>query len=524
MVKYEQGMFVTNRNKSKYCFLRKKEAGTCDNCHVWYRSKRCESLHRRSAFCQSRSYCELCQRVYVKKKNIPHSCEKAAFCSVCFEYYDNRNIHFCSLEKQRPPAGLPSPIAAYDLETQVVQSSSSCIDCLEIEQRYLTIHRKLRSELRKSEMEYIYCNEHKDVQTRDSVHECNLVTVMFENVYYGHFDLLVLADPILKYEDDMILKKGYLKTSKNGYYDPDLYGKPISRKIKNFRKGGGRLRSSKNSFPIKMDNSYNFEIGSEKDLSESDLTFLKTLQPLEKFIAYFINPRFANSVFLAHYGSHFDVQFLIDCLLKYNISPEILSRGRKVLKLSIPEFNITFIDSFRYIKSSLAKAAKTFDLNIGKGEFPVRFNSRSNYNAVEIPPFPWFVNENDNEKTVEEKKQFWLERKKRPWNFCEEFISYGIMDVNLLAQICVRFCKEWIESQAKMQKVFNKKIKVSKDKHGVKKNTSYFFPFDGKMFCTLGAFSYGMFRFTELNDYPIYALQDERGNTRYVFKCFSPQQ
>ena len=49
-------------------------------------------------------------------------------------------------------------------------------------------------------------------------------------------------------------------------------------------------------------------------------------------------------------------------------------------------------------------------------------------------------------------------------------IFYCTADSLILAQICVRFCKEWVSSQIKMQKFFNKKIsgknKYNKSFHG----------------------------------------------------------
>ena len=446
-----------------------------------------------------------------------HSCEKTSLCSICFNYYDNKNEHYCPLEKQKKPDATPRPMAAYDLETQVQENSSNCNNCLIQEQIYLTRTQKLRSELTAHEMKNIYCSTHQEKTDRESAHECNLIATVFENQYFGSFDLIVMADPALQYSEDFKLQKNYFKPPKENYYDPLLFGRPISRKVKKPQKFRSRLTSSKNTFPIKMYKNHSFEIGSDKPLTEDDLSFLKTLPPMEKFVAYFINPRFSNQVFLvnnsiiihfkqififfscpqAHYGGSFDVHFLINCLLKFGITPDILCRGHKVLVLHIREFAISFMDSFKYVKTSLARAAKTFGLPIEKGKgFPVRFNSRKNYNVQTIPPFPWFVNENDSEMAVKEKKEFWLKRKQEPWIFCEELILYCVADSFILAQICVRFCKEWVESQLKMQEFFNKKNKKVKkvNKHDdweedAEENEyyspSYFFPFH-EQFCTLG--------------------------------------
>ena len=227
-----------------------------------------------------------------------HDCDKTTLCTICFEYYDNQYKHFCPLEKQKKASGLPRPLATYDLETLVQQKSSNCNDCLVQEQVYLTKMKKLRSELKKQEKTNIYCAAHRNETERESFHECNLIATVFEDQYYGSFSMIVMADPALQYDQDLKLQKNYFETSKEEYYDPQLFGQPLNRKFKKMKKFHQRLSSSRNVFPIKIDENHDFEIGSDKPLTENDINFLKKLSPMEKFVAYFVNPRFSNQVFL----------------------------------------------------------------------------------------------------------------------------------------------------------------------------------------------------------------------------------
>ena len=157
----------------------------------------------------------------------------------------------------------------------------------------------------------------------------------------------------------------------------------------------------------------------------------------------------------------------------------MLFKGQKILKLSIPEFGITFLDSYKYIKASLQKCAKMFSLDIGKGHFPLKINTRASYKLNSIPPFHLFINENDSKEAVAEKKKFWLARKNSNWNFLEEIALYCNLDCLVLIKICLRFCYEWIGMQRHMWEFFEKSNEDSK------LSFKYFFPFENR-FCTLG--------------------------------------
>ena len=486
-IKQDGDVFITKINKSLFCLRDPKYSGRCEECNIFSRSKSCFRRHKscKTTRCQRRKYCENCKRIYISKLNTSHNCEKPTICSICYEYYDNKQEHFCSLEKQRKPAGLPRPIAAYDLETEVNQKSSNCDQCLIQEQTYLSNSRKLRSELTKSEIINTFCDDHKNDSEHDSIHNTILITIVYESEFYGSYDLTVFAHNDLKSDYDFKTIKNYYQPTKDEYYDKNLFNQRISRKIKRTT-SNEKLKSSRNIFPIKLDPNHSFEIGSSKPLTKADIEFLKTRHPMEKFIAYFINPRFRRQTFIAHFGSSFDIHFLIDFLIKIGITPDILCRGNKILKLYIPAFSILFLDSYRYIKTSLSKAAKTFGCSLMKGFFPVKICSTSFRDRRTIPSLPSFINENDDEAMIEEKKKFWLERRKSEWVFLDELIRYGIDDSLILAQVCLRFCREWIISQQQMQKIFNIKIKIEKDENGQALSVPYFFPFDDQ-FCTLGS-------------------------------------
>ena len=106
-----------------------------------------------------------------------------------------------------------------------------------------------------------------------------------------------MCDPLMEHPDDMVLKKSYFQVAKIDYYDSKLHGQPVDRTVKKKGKKQREMRSSKNMFPIEMQG-HNFQIGEDRELGKEDLELLKRMEPMDKFVAYFINPRFRNQVFL----------------------------------------------------------------------------------------------------------------------------------------------------------------------------------------------------------------------------------
>ena len=287
---------MLKKDASMYCFENRKEKGVCQDCKFTYRSSQCYKRHKKLVRCQRRAYCEKCKKTYLKK-NVAHSCQKNIICTICYQYYDNSIEHYCLLEKQSKPYNNALPLAAYDLETLTLSSASNCENCLKQEQSYLYKRNVLRSQLKKSELQEIYCSQHQDELEKLAYHETNFLSVVFENDKYGHFDLISMSDPLMAHPDDMELKKDYFRIQEKDYYDSQLYGRSVDRVPKKRAKKSREIKSSKNIFPIKMQG-YDFRIGSHLPLSTEDLEILKTMEPMDKFVAYFISPRFRNQVFL----------------------------------------------------------------------------------------------------------------------------------------------------------------------------------------------------------------------------------
>ena len=116
-------------------------------------------------------------------------------------------------------------------------------------------------------------------------------------------------------------------------------------------------------------------------------------------------------------------------MMERNITPSVITRGNGIMNMSLPSLNINFNDTFLYIKTSLAKCCKLYDIPMMKGIFPIKANVPAYYEARKIPPFKLFINDTDDENGINDKKKWYSSRRKRPWNFKEEICKYTYVKI-----------------------------------------------------------------------------------------------
>ena len=97
-------------------------------------------------------------------------------------------------------------------------------------------------------------------------------------------------------------------------------------------------------------------------------------------------------VVMAHNYQGYDSYFILQFLRENGVKYDPIMRGAKVLSLSVPMFDIKFIDSLNFIPMRLANFLKTFGIDeIAKGYFPHLFNRKESENYVgPIPPSPYY--------------------------------------------------------------------------------------------------------------------------------------
>ena len=109
------------------------------------------------------------------------------------------------------------------------------------------------------------------------------------------------------------------------------------------------------------------EAGEEQLFQRSDT--------IKKFCEWLLTKENQGCIVVAHNFQGYDGYFIQNYLNKNAVKYEVILRGAKILSMTIPMFNIKFIDSLNFIPMSLAKFPKTFrKTELCKGYFSHLFN------------------------------------------------------------------------------------------------------------------------------------------------------
>ena len=177
------------------------------------------------------------------------------------------------------------------------------------------------------------------------------------------------------------------------------------------------------------------ETGREKLFDGSDT--------VKKFCEWLFSKEHQGCIVVAHNFQGYDGYFIQDFLNKNAIKYEVILRGAKILSMTIPMFDMKFIDSLNFIPMSLSKFPKTFGkTELCKGYFPHLFNKEENQSYVgPIPPVPYY---SPNTMKPEAREAFLAWHKEQVENnyvfdFRNEIIKYCHSDVDILRQCCMAF-------------------------------------------------------------------------------------
>ena len=177
------------------------------------------------------------------------------------------------------------------------------------------------------------------------------------------------------------------------------------------------------------------EMGREKLFDGSDT--------VKKFCEWLFSKEHQGCIVVAHNFQGYDGYFIQDFLNKNAIKYEVILRGAKILSMTIPMFDMKFIDSLNFIPMSLSKFPKTFGkTELCKGYFPHLFNKEENQSYVgPIPPVPYY---SPNTMKPEAREAFLAWHKEQVENnyvfdFRNEIIKYCRSDVDILRQCCMQF-------------------------------------------------------------------------------------
>ena len=164
---------------------------------------------------------------------------------------------------------------------------------------------------------------------------------------------------------------------------------------------------------------------------------------IKDFCEWLFTKEHMDCIVIAHNFQGYDGYFIQNYLNKNAVKYEIILRDAKILSLTVPMFNIKFIDSLNFIPMSLAKFPKTFGkTELCKGYFPHLFNKEENQDYV--GPIP---HQNEYAPTTmkpEAREAFLAWHKEQTesnyvFNFREEIVKYCRSDVDILRQCCMEF-------------------------------------------------------------------------------------
>ena len=196
---------------------------------------------------------------------------------------------------------------------------------------------------------------------------------------------------------------------------------------------------------------------------EREVALFQGEDTVKKFCEWLLTPEHKDCIVVAHnfqgYDGYFITKFLIDNAIYY----DIIYRGAKSLSMTIPMFNIKFIDSINFIPMSLAKFPKTFGQDeLCKGYFPHMFNKEENQNY--IGPIPCQNDYGVNFMKPGEREAFmaWHDEQvanNYRYDFREEIIKYCRSDVDILRKCCLLY-REMFRKETDIDP-FNKALTIA---------------------------------------------------------------
>ena len=174
-----------------------------------------------------------------------------------------------------------------------------------------------------------------------------------------------------------------------------------------------------------------------------EVGLFKGKDTVKQFCEWLLTKEHQNCIVVAHNFQGYDGYFIIKYLVQNAIKYDYILRGAKVLSMTIPMFNIKFIDSLNFIPMSLAKFPKTFGQDeLCKGYFPHLFNKEENWNYV--GPIPCQNDYNVNFMKPQERKAFIAWHKEQVesnyvFDFQKEIVKYCRSDVDIMRKCCLLF-------------------------------------------------------------------------------------
>ena len=144
---------------------------------------------------------------------------------------------------------------------------------------------------------------------------------------------------------------------------------------------------------------------------------------------------------IAHNGGRYDLHFVKRQLIHRGIKTSDVVKGHNLMYMKVPNFKLRFVDSFRFIPTSLRRFPKTFGFEgLEKGYFPYRFFTleRVRYKG-KMPPLAFFDFDNMSHDERIKALEWYDEHRDDDIDIWEMCIDYCKDDVKVLMKGCMAF-------------------------------------------------------------------------------------
>ncbi|EGT58560.1 hypothetical protein CAEBREN_12813 [Caenorhabditis brenneri] len=141
----------------------------------------------------------------------------------------------------------------------------------------------------------------------------------------------------------------------------------------------------------------------------------------------------------------YDAEFILRSLISgTKASPSVIMAGTKII--SLKHRGVKLIDSLKYLTMSLAAVGKAFRIPTEKGDFPVKFIKRENFDYKGDLPGDEYYNLQHKTPAARQKLIDFLEEERaqgKQFDFADELLKYCYSDVFILASSLVSLEKDF---------------------------------------------------------------------------------
>ncbi len=449
----------------------------CANCNIECVNASCLKAHSKKEYCQHRGfYFKCCSSFKYVGSNVDqetlrktHNCNDK-ICRYCYKTFNvARDNHVCLLQMAKAQKRKPK-LMVFDFETTCKPSPLDCNECALKEANFVKKNveesgeevaqtRKNLEALLKQKPELkskLRCDAHKDATSERSFHEVIGVSIVFELDRHGVFHRVEFYAPQLQHQADCRVTRNVFKYD---YFPDCVKDKAKVRRIKMNANTRARKRKALersqdlNVSEVSMESVYESVRGSKFRMP--DMSDKKHWSVVDKMLFFITQGQFNRSVMLAHNLSAFDSQPLLEGMHKKFLTPKVLMSGLKVTSINLDSHKITFLDTLRYVPTSLKNFPKAFGLDVDdKGYFPYDFCTEENFDYDEIgpPPTKHFITFGDSAQTIAEKKEYLDQLRAENYRYVlrDELQKYMNLDTEILCKGVCAYIKQCYEFQTRL--------------------------------------------------------------------------